>query len=236
MNGYNLTSSPPTYSFLNDVAAFTRDTMAYIQDITAECLECKYGFTLLPLDATSSSASLSPALDAMFTDIMDDTGDPAVAWQALMTSVLRNAYYNWLSIFSVSGNITTTHMVPCQRPVRKFGFYVVMAVLGTHLLLVVGVCVWFYATTSYTMMGDVWQVVEQLRNPEVDELLAHVSTVDDHVVESAIKASDQLRKRRVRLYSPMAADESLQSETVGRIRRDANGRGFGLLMGSLENA
>ncbi|KAJ4286473.1 hypothetical protein N0V90_013173 [Kalmusia sp. IMI 367209] len=155
--------------------------------------------------------SLPPVLNAIFTDTMDDTGNPALAWQALMTSVLRNAYYDWLPAFTVRGNMTTTHMVPCQRPVRRLGFYIVMVVLAVHFSLVVAVCMWFYSATRYTVVGDVWQVVEQLRAKEIDDLCDAVPVVNERVIEKAIRGSDQLRKQRVRFYGGLEDEEALLS-------------------------
>jgi len=187
-----------------------------MQEVTAECLNCTNSYFLFRKFGYADDLSLPPVLNAIFTDIMDETGNPALAWQALVTSVLRNAYYDWLPAFTVRGNITTTHMVPCQRPVRRLGFYIVMAVLAAHLILVVAVCMWFYSATRYTVLGDVWQVVEQLRAKEIDDLRDDVPVVNERVIERAIRGSDQLRKQRVRLYGSEAEEVLLSYQMTAR--------------------
>jgi hypothetical protein len=187
-----------------------------MQEITAECLNCTNSYFLFEKVAYADNLSLPPVLNAIFTDIMDETGNPALAWQALMTSVLRNAYYDWLPAFTVRGDITTTHMVLRQRPVRRIGFYIVMSVLAAHIILVIVVCVWFYSATRYTVLGDVWQVVKQLRAKEIDDLCDDVPVVNERVIERAIRGSDQLRKQRVRMYGSEAEELLLSYQMTAR--------------------
>ncbi len=52
--------------------------------------------------------TLHPILSRVVFDILDETDDPSLAWQALVTLTMRSAYYDWLPAFSMNDTATTT--------------------------------------------------------------------------------------------------------------------------------
>jgi hypothetical protein len=142
-----------------------------------------------------SQTSLHPSLNAIFRDALVDTGNPAVAWQALTTSVLRTAYYDWLPMFEKDEFITTTSLVPCQLPLYTKGFIVVMVNLGLHLFLVIAIFMWFARKTKYSLLNNAWQVVAQLVGPETEKIFDVSTMSDDKTIRHLVKNQGQLRRR-----------------------------------------
>ncbi|KAF2140814.1 uncharacterized protein K452DRAFT_359269 [Aplosporella prunicola CBS 121167] len=203
INGYNYSFMPPsTYSFLNSLIWTTLEFENKQFEIAIQCQECR-GRKLrvyIPQKARNISIiNLPPILNNTITDIMQDTEDPALALQALLTMVQRAAYYDWLPTFSAKSTITTTSMEPCQLPMFSRGFIIITVNLGIHLILVTGIFFWFLKATRYTLINDVWQVVASLKAKDIDEVLDGVAVADDRNVKRFINASEGLRKRRVRV-------------------------------------
>lgn len=148
-----------------------------------------------------SVVTLPPVLNSIIADIIEETDDPALAWQALTTSALRSAYYDWLPTFTTNSTATTTSLIPCQLPRHNRGFFIVIADLVLHALLVIGVFVWFCKATRYMMINDAWHVVAHLKDRDINEALAGVTVANDRAVTSMIRSSKELRKRRMRFSS-----------------------------------
>lgn len=143
------------------------------------------------------NSGLNLVLDCVFRDVLAQTANPALAWQALLTMVLRIAYYNWLPAFDLSSDVSVTSMVSCQIPKRTIGFVVVMVNLILHLIAFSAVVCWFCSTTQYSSLGQSWQVVAQLKAPAIEDILQEATILDDKEVEK--KLGSVLRHRRLRL-------------------------------------
>ncbi|KAF2140825.1 uncharacterized protein K452DRAFT_272481 [Aplosporella prunicola CBS 121167] len=139
------------------------------------------------------SSTLNPVLNSLFLDIMEETENPALALQALLTSVIRTAYYDLLPTFNAEEIIETTSFEPCQVPQHTKGFTIVAVNIVLHLALFITTAIWFASTTRYSLLNNVWQAVAQLKAPETEELLKESSMVDDKTVRAHV---NQLELRR----------------------------------------
>lgn len=129
---------------------------------------------------------INPILNTIFLDIMKETDNPALAWQALVTSVMRTAYYDWLLTFDHTGNATVTLMVPCQKPKYWKGFALVMANLLVHLALVISSSFLFFTRTRYSLLSNAWQVIAQVKAPETELYLDNATMLSDKEVKREI--------------------------------------------------
>lgn len=91
-------STNETYDFLNEIASmsFSIEGEQYGDlELMSPCENrIEYGFKDYDQSFSIISLPLSPILNAIFRDTLIDTGNPALAWQALTTSVMRMAYYD----------------------------------------------------------------------------------------------------------------------------------------------
>ncbi|KAL0258769.1 hypothetical protein SLS55_006273 [Diplodia seriata] len=196
---WGLNSSMPTssYSFVNDLLWNPQGADDRQLEITVSCQNC-YQDEQQEIPQNLSVVTLPPLLGSLVADVVAETGNPALAWQALLTSTTRAAYYDWLPTFTAKSNISKTSMVYCQVPRHSRGFFIVVADMAVHLLLVAGTVIWFCKATCTTMISDAWHVVGHFKSRGVNEMLEEVTVVDDSNVKEVIKNSEVLRRRRLR--------------------------------------
>ncbi|KAF4546317.1 uncharacterized protein LTHEOB_4314 [Lasiodiplodia theobromae] len=82
-----------------------------------------------------TTTSLDQGWTALVNDVLHDTDDPALAWQALTTSLMSAAYHDWLHIFTRSEPVSTSLIMSRQVPSFSTGFLIVVANLLLHLFL-----------------------------------------------------------------------------------------------------
>ncbi|KAL1623259.1 hypothetical protein SLS56_008364 [Neofusicoccum ribis] len=167
-------------------------------EIYAPCENCTtYSKMVSTTGFTESVAMqiLSPVLNAIFRDTLLDTDNPALAWQALMTTVLRMAYYDWLPTFDSMTRLETRSKVPCQIPLFYRGFAIVMANLAVHLAIVTAAAVCFGRMTTTSLLNSSWQVVAQLKTKETERILDHATMAHDSEARRWIEQNDQPRRR-----------------------------------------
>lgn len=142
---------------------------------------------------------LHPILSSLVNDILDETDDPALAWQSLSFSVLRMVYYDWLQAFTASTTIHTTSMVIHQAPVHSRGFFMVMGILAANIVIMISIFFWFWSGTRYSLLRSAWQVVAQLKAPETERLLDNATMANDSRVKDMIEEDEALKERRFRI-------------------------------------
>ncbi|KAF2137424.1 uncharacterized protein K452DRAFT_302004 [Aplosporella prunicola CBS 121167] len=132
---------------------------------------------------------LHPVSIALVEDILEDTDNPALAWQALTTSLMGAAYRDWAPYFTVSEPVTTILAISTQFPQHQKGFWIVVGNLVAHFALVTTAFIWFLRSTQYSLLNNPWQAVSQLIAPETKELLENATMADGKQVQECIRAS-----------------------------------------------
>ncbi|KAF2143156.1 uncharacterized protein K452DRAFT_201534, partial [Aplosporella prunicola CBS 121167] len=171
-----------TYDIFNAI-------LGIIPPLYTPCTKCS--FTYFP----GTVYMLSQVLNAIFQDTILETDNPALAWQALMTTVYRMAYYDWLPTFDSMSDVNTVSRVPCQMPVRYNGFIIVATTLAIHLSLFIVVTVWFYKGTQISLLHNSWQVVAQLVSVETESVLENATMMDDKGVKDWTKQNPGFNRR-----------------------------------------
>ncbi|EYB29050.1 hypothetical protein FG05_11071 [Fusarium graminearum] len=116
--------------------------------------------------------------------ILKDTGDPAIAVQALFTRFAQMIFHDMLPYWTRDQSITTVNVKRVIIPSQWTGLIIVLALVVTHLALTF-VTVWmFLASTKLSMLGNAWQTVSQIVSPETSVVVQAVSNggMSDHEV------------------------------------------------------
>jgi hypothetical protein len=130
----------------------------------------------------------------MVQDIFRDTHNPAIALQALFTTLLQMAYYSQSSQFGLTGPVQIQNFVVTQAPVGMRGLTIVIAILTVHLICVLGIIVKFMMASQFSMVGEAWHVVAQLVSDETDTLFVQSSVKTDEQVKRWLKMTHGNRR------------------------------------------
>ncbi|KAF9630456.1 hypothetical protein BFW01_g1018 [Lasiodiplodia theobromae] len=136
-----------------------------------------------------TTTSLDPGWTALVNDVLHDTDDPALAWQALTTSLMSAAYHDWLHIFTRSEPVSTSLIMSRQVPSFSTGFLIVVANLLLYLFLFAAALVCFIRETRYSRLNNAWQAISQLVAPETEMILERGTNANDEDVQRWIRAS-----------------------------------------------
>lgn len=201
-------STNETYDFLNTIASMSFGIDGHLYSHIQLLLSCEncIKYEVYDYPGSDQSFNFTPLvpgtiLNSIFRDTLIDTGNPALAWQALTTSVMRMAYYDWLPTFDTFLDAKITSKVPCQVPIHFTGFSIVTADLALHLILFTVSVIWFSLATKTSLLNNAWQVVAQLKSRETEGLLDHATVLTDSEVKRKIKQDHEPRRRfRIREY------------------------------------
>ena len=131
--------------------------------------------------------------------VIQRTGSPARALQALQHVVFTNRYYKYLYLFDAALPQAVTYQKEVLQPVRIRGYIAVMTAIGIHFLLVLYIVMIFGVLQGtrriLTSIGQAWQVFAQVsalqRELALDGEGEHcqiTSTIaTDHVVEGTLR-------------------------------------------------
>jgi hypothetical protein len=90
--------------------------------------------------------------------------------------------------FNDLSNITQTDFISVTAPVKKRGLIVVSVVLGSHLVLILGIILpLFLKQTTVSTLGNAWQAVAQVYGDKTKEMLDKAPLAVDSVVEEVVK-------------------------------------------------
>lgn len=109
-------------------------------------------------------------LKAVFQDIIQTTGRPALALQAFNTIYFQEKYYEHLSDFNAYAPAKIQSFVSVLVPASKRGLIAVTTVLLVHLILVFIAVAWFRSRTQYSLLGNSWQSVSQTFSPATESI------------------------------------------------------------------
>lgn len=127
----------------------------------------------------SNANSLHVTHDAIFTQTLKKTSNPALALQALNTVLTQVMYYDALPRFEISGPAQYRTVSSVNVPARWTGFTVIMVLLATHFIVVIAAIAVFLLTTEHSQLGSTWQAVAQMTSAETSDILDHVADMSD---------------------------------------------------------
>lgn len=159
-----------------------------------------YGWTSYPnasliycttcLDTSESEALTwlgNSYISSVFQKIMQDTLNPALAFQAYITTIFQQVYYTDVSEFGVVAPSNMQSFVPVTIPTMFNGLAVVTGVLTMHMSLVLGAIVLFQYRTRYSMLKNSWQSVTQTFSSDTQQLFMAPSMLTDREIEKLLE-------------------------------------------------
>ncbi|RMJ14456.1 hypothetical protein CDV36_005881 [Fusarium kuroshium] len=129
-----------------------------------------------------------PAHSSVFQSIIQQTGDPALAVQALMTRLYQMQYYDFLPDFDFKQTTETIYSTERITPSRWTGLLIVFCLVAAHLLLVFITMVLFISRTRGSALGNIWQAVSQMASPETRQILESTDSRRDDEMKACVKA------------------------------------------------
>ncbi|KAF4948023.1 hypothetical protein FGADI_10018 [Fusarium gaditjirri] len=169
----------------------------------------------LKLTLTNSDWFAHRAHSSLFQSIIRETGDPAVAVQALITRLYQMSYYDLLPDYDLRYPATMIRSVEKLMPARWVGLSTVLALVGLHFALVLTTMALFAILTSASALGNAWQAVAQLVSPQTEEIIKLADSLTDKEVKKRAKTTGSDRQ----VYSMSKSVESDRVEAQLRGRR-----------------
>ncbi|KAJ6443457.1 ATP-dependent RNA helicase dbp3 [Purpureocillium lavendulum] len=115
----------------------------------------------------------------LFKDTLDDTENPALAMQALLTRVSQMAYYDQLAKSRTNTTASAVFSETTQMAADWTGYKVAAALVSAHLVVVAIVTTLFLRNTSSSCLGNSWQAVSQIASSETLPILEQADTMKD---------------------------------------------------------
>ena len=129
----------------------------------------------------------------LFQDILMHTdGNAALALQALWTTLMQTAYYDYLGEHDATGAAAMRFSREVLIPVQWDGFNGFCAVMVTQMMMVFLVAGLFLARSTTSLLGNAWQAVAQVSAVVDDYVLVASTERTDSEVEEYIRCQGGL--------------------------------------------
>lgn len=207
----------------------SQDTMSFISDAVYNALYYKFPLTHLfwnfnktkdqndlmstvVFGASSFGNQAHVTHDAIFVQTLQETGNPALALQALNTVLTQVTYYDSLPRFELSSPAQYRMVSRVSVPARWTGFAVVTVLLAMHSIMLIAAVVVFLLTTEHTQLGSTWQTVAQISSRETSGILDRVAGMSDKEVREYLQSIGKAQSEAVLV----TGGSSRQSEAIFR--------------------
>ena len=124
----------------------------------------------------------------VFQDIIEETGNVALAMQSLFTILTQRSYYDWLSRFDVAAYSEMQFLESHSVPVRWVGLGIVLGLLLVHIVLLVAITAMLLLMTDRSFLGSSWPAVAQIVAADKEGVLAYASDMTDGQVEKHLSS------------------------------------------------
>jgi hypothetical protein len=157
----------------------------------------------------------SPTLVSLFGNVIAETGSPAKALQAIMTTMYRASYYQWISGFTKEANTTSTVMFSALIPVYRRGYIGAIVIIASHLLVCLVIAVMFIVTSRKSLLGNSFFAIALVaNNPDTANYIKHYDHATDREVEALIKRQHTHTELHRRRWFPSRKPRVDQKEDV----------------------
>ncbi|KAK4938818.1 hypothetical protein LTR10_020825 [Elasticomyces elasticus] len=188
------------YWSLADENVFNRTTYPWMTPMIFFSLTMPLAMCPACTSFASNFTQGSTVLSTLFTDTITATNSPALALQALLTTVLRQAYYSFLPTFDAQSDVTVTSFQAVQIPLRTRGFWAVLGITSAHFVLCLVALIGFISFTRVSSLKNAWQAIADVSEcPEMAEILRHVMSKSDSAVATSIEQDEVWKNRRFRI-------------------------------------
>jgi hypothetical protein len=140
---------------------------------------------------------------AIFQDILQDTGNPALALQTLFTILLQMAYYDFLFEYDTKALATYSLSGVLNIPRRWNALGVILGLLGLHFALTFTAVRMFLKRAEMSLLGNAWQAVSQVMSIDTADVLHRGATTTDRELRGAMKENGSADSR-IRIAKSLA--------------------------------
>ena len=137
-----------------------------------------------------------------------------MAIQVLLTTVMQMGYYDNILEFEDKSLADIQSFVTVLTPKSYGGLAAVTALFCVHIILTMITVAMFLGRTQYSMMGQVWQTILQMKSPATDTIFSMQPTASDDEVETLLTSEGRAKKPAI-----------ARVKNLGKVGR----RGVGLL-------
>ncbi|KAL4724600.1 hypothetical protein ACLX1H_008042 [Fusarium chlamydosporum] len=132
-----------------------------------------------------------PEHAAVVQNIIQETGDPAQAMQALVFRFYQMLYYDWLPNYEATHKVTTINAKDVLIPEKWTGLVVVLAIIVVHFAVTAAMMYLFAKHTTSSLLGNAWQAVSQMVSPETQDVIRAAGSegMKDKEVAQLVKAA-----------------------------------------------
>lgn len=123
----------------------------------------------------------------VFQDTLNDTKSPALALQAVLTRMTQMMYYDRIGQFDDLRTADTSFATTTFLPVRWKGFVGAMAIIATHLAIVITITILFLKVTEHSHIGGYWQAISQVVTEDTIPILEHRDSMRDKEIKGCAK-------------------------------------------------
>lgn len=162
------------------------------------------------LGESSSGNAMHVTHDAIFTQTLKETGNPALALQALNTVLTQVTYYDSLPRFELSSPAQLRMVSKVSVPAKWTELIIVMVLLAMHSIMLIAAIVVFLLATEHTQLGNIWQTVAQISSRGTSDILNQVTGMSDKEVRNYLKSAGKAQLEVVLVTSA----DSRQSEAI----------------------
>ncbi|KAG7407008.1 hypothetical protein Forpe1208_v013343 [Fusarium oxysporum f. sp. rapae] len=114
-----------------------------------------------PAQEVEQGWSANLAHISLFQSIIQETEDPAMTIQGLMTRLYQMVYYNWLEEYDLKYLVNTIHTQDRLIPTRWTGLIIVLVLVAVHLGLTFTTIILFVLKTKASALGNTWHTLAQ---------------------------------------------------------------------------
>ncbi|KAH7003096.1 hypothetical protein EDB82DRAFT_564254 [Fusarium venenatum] len=140
-----------------------------------------------------------PEHSAVVQNIIQETGDPAQAMQALVFRFYQMLYYDWLPNYKPTHQVTTVNAKDVLIPGQWTGLVVVLVIIIVHFIITAATMYLFAQRTTSSLLGNAWQAVSQMVSPETHDVIraAGGEGMKDKEVAQLVKAAGRINEAYV---------------------------------------
>ncbi|KAF4990111.1 hypothetical protein FDECE_14494 [Fusarium decemcellulare] len=157
-----------------------------------------------PVLCPDCMSNISPELNALFFETINETNSPALALQAIKTALASSIWQDSLPTDTKEANATLVSAVEVLYPQSKREFWAIIATIGVHSPLFLVLLNHFLRTHS-SFLDNVWHTVAQVSESEACvHILEDANLVSDRAVGAKAKGvqvfdAEAVRQRSVRM-------------------------------------
>lgn len=131
-------------------------------------------------------------IGAMFYDTIQDTNSPALAIQAIQTTMARYVYYDTLPLLQKTSDASMVYYDEVIYPQHTRGYWAVIAVLAVHIALFL-VLFRIFFTTQSSFLDNVWHTVAQIsESAACVHVLHRANLAPDSTIKGRIAAAQEI--------------------------------------------